>query len=155
MAKEELFRHWFSRYFVQNFGAFSVHRHGADREALRQAEYWLKGEVCLIMFPEGKRSSTIKMEPALPGSALVASRFSVPILPVSVVGTEQLKRLTWWLRRPRITVNIGKPFRLPPADGKLTKAELSQLTDSIMEHIAGLLPAEYQGIYGKEKNNGS
>ena len=151
MAKEELFRHWFSRFFVQNFGTFPVRRRGVDREALRQAECWLKRGVPLVMFPEGRRSNTIQMQPAFPGSALIASHLGVPILPVSIIGTEKLRERLWWLRRPRITVNIGKPFYPPPADGKLTKVELYQLTSSIMEHIAELLPPEYRGIYGEEE----
>jgi 1-acyl-sn-glycerol-3-phosphate acyltransferase len=153
MAKEELFRHWWPRFWVKNFGAFPVRRDTLDREALRQAEHWLKRGVSLIMFPEGKRSSTARMKPAFPGSALIASRLRVPILPVSITGTEKLRNLKWCLwHRPRITVNIGKPFYLPPADGKLTRAELEQLTSSIMEQVAGLLPPEYQGVYAREKH---
>lgn len=152
MAKEELFRHWFSRFVVQNFGTFPVRRRGVDREALRQAECWLKQSVPLVMFPEGKRSSTIQMQPAFPGSALIASHLGVPILPVSIIGTEKLYERLWWLRRPRITVNIGQPFYLPPTDSKLTRAKLAQLTDSMMKHIAELLPPEYQGVYARGEN---
>lgn len=152
MAKEELFQTWWSRFWVQNFGAFPVHRRGVDREALRQAEHWLKQGVSLIMFPEGKRSADARMQPALPGAALLASRLDVPILPVSITGTEKLQNLkkSWWHRR-RITVNIGAPFRLPPADGRLTRDELARLTRFIMEHVAGLLPPEYRGVYAGEK----
>jgi len=55
MAKEELFRSWFSSYFLRNF-AFPVHRGRLDREALKQAEQWLAQGMALVMFPEGKRS---------------------------------------------------------------------------------------------------
>jgi 1-acyl-sn-glycerol-3-phosphate acyltransferase len=152
MAKEELFRHRWSRFWVQNVGAFPVRRSGVDREALSQAEHWLKQGVSLIMFPEGKRSSTIQMQPAFPGSALIALRLGVPVLPVSITGTEKLREPNWWLRRPRITVNIGRPFYPPPSDGKLTRAELYQLTNSIMERIAELLPPEYRGTYVRGEN---
>lgn len=154
MAKEQLFRRRWSRFWVQNFGTFPVRRRGVDREALRQAEYWLKQGVSLLMFPEGQRSSTIQMQPAFPGSALIASRLGIPILPVSIIGTEKLREPMWWLRRPRITVNIGQPFYLPPVDGKLTRTELYQLTNSVMEHVAGLLPPEYRGVYAKGENAG-
>ncbi len=153
MAKEELFRQRWSRFWVQNFGAFPVHRGALDREAFRQAEYWIKQGLSLIMFPEGKRSNTNQMQPAFPGSALIASRLGVPVLPVSISGTEKIGELNWWLRRPRITVNIGEPYRLTLADGKLTRVELTRLTNSIMEHIAELLPPEYQGAYAREGEN--
>ncbi len=152
MAKEELFRQRWSRFWVKNYGTFPVQRRGLDREALRQAEHWLKQGVSLLMFPEGKRSSTIQMQPALHGSALIASRVGVPVLPVSIIGTEKLREPGWWLRRPRITVTIGQPFHPPPVDGKLTKAERYQLTNSIMEKVAGLLPPEYRGAYAKGAN---
>ena len=151
MAKDELFHNWFQGYFVKNFGAFPVRRGVADRKALRQAEQRLAQGFSLIIFPEGKRTDTIQMQPALTGSALLASRIGVPILPVSITGTEKLRESGWWLRRPRITVTIGKPFH-PPQDIKLIKAELTQLTNYIMGHIAGLLPPEYQGVYARGEN---
>jgi 1-acyl-sn-glycerol-3-phosphate acyltransferase len=153
MAKEELFRNKWSRFWVQNFGAFPVHRGVLDREVFRQTENRVKQGLSLIMFPEGKRSSTNQLQPAFPGSALIASRLAVPVLPVSICGTEKIRGLSWWLRRPKITVNIGKPYRLPTEDGKFTRAELTRLTNSIMEHIAELLPPEYQGAYARKGEN--
>ena len=41
MAKEELFRSRFSRFFVQNFGAFPVRRGQLARRVLGEAEQWL------------------------------------------------------------------------------------------------------------------
>lgn len=154
MAKDELFRHWWSRFWVTNFGAFPVRRRGADREALRRAEDWLKQGVSLIMFPEGKRTNTIQMQPALPGAALLASRLGIPVLPVSITGTEKLRERFWWLRRPRITVTIGRPFNPPLVNGKLTREETSRLTGTIMVRIAGLLPPEYHGVYAGGENAG-
>jgi 1-acyl-sn-glycerol-3-phosphate acyltransferase len=152
MAKEELFRQRWSRFWVKNYGTFPVQRHGLDRAALRQAEYWLKEGVSLLMFPEGKRSSTIQIQPALHGSALIALRLGVPVLPVSITGTEKLREPGWWLRRPRITVTIGQPFYVPKVDGRLTKAGLYQLTSYIMENVASLLPPEYRGVYAGGAN---
>ena len=150
MAKEELFRPWFSSYFIRNF-AFPVRRGGLDRKALKQAEQWLAQGMALIMFPEGKRSKNARLQPAFPGSALIASRIGAPILPVGITGTENIKGAGWLLHRPKITVNIGHPFQPPSASDKLTKEERAQLTNSIMERIAELLPPEYQGDYAREK----
>ncbi len=152
MAKEELFLHWYPRYFVQNFGAFPVRRRGADLEAFRQAGYWLKQEASLIMFPEGKRSSTIQMQTAFSGSTLIACKLNIPILPVGITGTEKLREPGWWQHRPKIMVNFGRPFRLLPVDGKLTRGELARLTRLTMENIAELLPPQYRGIYNKGEN---
>ena len=152
MAKEELFRPRFLSYFVRNFGAFPVRRGGLDRKALNQAKQCLAQGLALIMFPEGKRSKRAQLQRAFPGSALIASHVGAPILPVGITGTEHIKGVTWWLRRPKITVNIGHPLYPPPVNTKLTKVELAQLTDSIMEHIAELLPPEYRGDYAEEEH---
>ncbi len=153
MAKEELFRPRFSSYFIRNFGTFPVRRGRFDRKALKQAEQWLAKGVAVVMFPEGKRSKNARLQPAFSGSALIASRIGVPILPVGITGTENIKGTAWWLRRPDITVNIGHPFYPPPASSKLTKVELTRLTNFIMEHIAELLPPEYRGNYAGGEHN--
>ena len=150
MAKEELFRHWFTRYFVSNFGAFPVKSRRPNRRTFEHSAHWLGCHVGLVMFPEGARSSNAQLQPAFSGSALVAARFGAPILPVGITGTEKIKGKFWWLRRPRIKINIGKPFYPPVVDGRLTKEERTRLIHYIMEHIAELLPPEYRGSYAEK-----
>jgi 1-acyl-sn-glycerol-3-phosphate acyltransferase len=147
MAKEELFRSPLTAYFVASFGAFPVHRGKLDRKALRQAQQVLTDGRALIMFPEATRSKRACLQPAYPGSALIAMRGGVPILPVGISGTERVKGIGWIFRRPRITLNIGRPFHLPSED--FTRAKLEENTTLIMERIAELLPPKYRGVYGK------
>jgi 1-acyl-sn-glycerol-3-phosphate acyltransferase len=149
MAKEELYRSRFAAYFLTGLGSFPVHRGKLDRRAMHQAERILAEGRALVMFAEGTRSKTAQLQPALPGSALIAMRSGVPVLPVGIAGTEGIKGAGWILRRPHITVNIGQPFYLPPVSGKLDKAELAEQTNFIMERIAELLPPQYRGVYGK------
>jgi 1-acyl-sn-glycerol-3-phosphate acyltransferase len=154
MAKEQLFQHGWSRFWVKNFGSFPVRRGGIDREAIRQAEEWLKKGVSVIMFPEGSRSQNAQIQPALPGAALIAFRMGVPILPVGIAGTNKLRHLAWCLwHRPRITVTIGQPFSLPMKDGKATREQRNELMTDIMKRVAALLPKKYRGVYDIEKSN--
>jgi 1-acyl-sn-glycerol-3-phosphate acyltransferase len=158
MAKEELFRNRWPRFWVSNFGAIPVSRGGVDREAIRVAEDWLKKGVSLIIFPEGGRSKTASIQTAFTGAALIASRTGVPVLPVSISGTEKLKNmrlkpLMWCVfHRPKMTVNIGRPFQPSPAEGKLPKEQRQALMNEIMVKIAALLPPEYRGVYGENQN---
>jgi 1-acyl-sn-glycerol-3-phosphate acyltransferase len=154
MAKEELFRSRFSAYFIGSFGSFPVRRGKLDREAIRQAQQVLADDVALVMFPEASRSKSAQLQPAFPGSALIAGRSGVPILPVGISGTEKIKGRAWILRRPRITVNIGQPFYLPPAGSKVTRVKLAEHTDFIMQRIAELLPPQYRGNYAGEETAG-
>lgn len=152
MAKKELFHFRVIGYFVGGFGAFPVHRGQLDRKALRQAVQVLAEGQALVVFPEGKRSKNAQLQAAFPGSALIASHSGALILPVAITGTERMKGVAWLLHRPRITVTVGSPFHLPPVNGKLTKIQLTELTNFIMGHIAELLPVEYRGNYAEQGN---
>jgi 1-acyl-sn-glycerol-3-phosphate acyltransferase len=150
MAKEELFRFRPLAWFLSSLGSFPVHRGKLDRKAIRQSEKALAEGRALVMFPEATRSRRACLQPAFPGSALIASRHAVPVLPVGISGSERLKGL-WLFRRPRVTVNIGPTFSLPGAGGRLTKNELAEHTELIMRRIAALLPPQYRGVYGGKK----
>jgi len=152
MAKEELFHPGVFGYFLRGVGVFPVRRGQLDRQALRQAQQVLADGLALVIFPEATRSRQARLQPAFSGAALIAVRNGVPILPIGITGTEKFRGLAWLLRRPRITVNIGHPFSLPPRNGKLSKTELAELTKFIMGRIAELLPVEYQGEYAAEVN---
>jgi 1-acyl-sn-glycerol-3-phosphate acyltransferase len=153
MAKAELWENRWSRFWVENFGAFPVSRGGITREAIRTGEDWLKKGVSLIMFPEGGRSKSATMEQALPGAALMVERTGVPIIPVSITGTEKFRDIKWsFLHRPKVTVTIGKPFNVSPQTEGVAKARRQALMDEIMRKIAALLPPEYRGIYGGGEN---
>jgi 1-acyl-sn-glycerol-3-phosphate acyltransferase len=151
MAKEELFRSRFTAYFLGGFGSFPVHRGKLDRQALRSSQQVLADGLALAMFPEASRSRSARLKAAMPGSALIACHSGVPILPVGIIGTEQLRGVGWLFRRPRVTINIGKPFSLPPVEGKLTREKLVEYTDLIMRRIAELLPPQYHGVYAGKK----
>jgi len=153
VAKEELFRSRVGNLFFRSLGAFPVHRGGMNLEAFRQAEQVLAAGMALAIFPEGQRSHNGQLHLAFSGAALMASRRKVPILPVGITGTGEIKGATWWLRRPHVIVNIGVPFYLPlsaVANGALSRSELARSTDVIMGRISELLPDELRGDYSQE-----
>lgn len=151
MAKKELFRFRAIGYLISNLGAFPVHRNKVDRKALHRAALVLSSGLALVMFPEGMRSRTAQLRRAFSGAAFIALRNGVPVLPVGIAGTEKIKGIGWIFRRPRITVYIGRPFLLPEVSGKLDKAKLAGIADYIMQHIADLLPEEYQGDHARRR----
>ncbi len=155
MAKMELFKSWLMRHMMHRFGAFPIRRGGIlDRKALAQANQVLEDGQALVMFPEGRRNQKAAMTRAFPGSAVIALNNGIPILPVAITGMEYLdtKGLLWQLRhRPHVTVTIGLPFCLKPADGGTNKKEFLKLGDHIMGHVAELLPPEYRGYYGDQQ----
>ncbi|MCX7911448.1 MAG: 1-acyl-sn-glycerol-3-phosphate acyltransferase [Dehalococcoidales bacterium] len=148
MAKQELWQHWWPRFWVENFGAFPIRRGMNDIRAFRIAERWLGEGFSLVIFPEGARSNTGALKKARPGAALIAMRLGIPVLPVGISGTEKLNHLGRCLiRRPCITVNIGRPFHPPPYRTRPTRNELEEFTEEMMRRIASLLPPQYRGVY--------
>ncbi len=128
-------------------GAVWVRRGEVDRQALRKAlEVLERGEV-LGLAPEGTRASeSHALQEGKAGAAYVASRADVPIVPVGIAGTEKIKHGLLRLRRARVRVTIGEPFRLPDTS-RPRGPELHEYTDRIMHRIAELLPEAYRGVY--------
>jgi 1-acyl-sn-glycerol-3-phosphate acyltransferase len=146
MAKEELFRGWvgvLSRWY----GAFPVRRGTPDREAIRTALHYLELGSTVALFPEGTRSKTGILQEGKVGAGLLALRSGAMILPMGIVGTGQLKNPIEILKRPRIDIIFGEPFRLPPHIGGGKTAAAAEATEVIMRRIAELLPPEIRGPY--------
>lgn len=155
MAKEELFRSPLLRPWLRWAGALSIRRGGkiGDKQRmLKSARNALEKGLILGMFPEGGRSRDGKLRKGKPGSAVIASKTNVPLLPVGIVGTDKIKGISWLWKRPRIVVNIGKPFKLPPTSSRMSKSQMQLLTTQLMREIAVLLPPEYRGAYGKHED---
>ncbi len=130
-------------------GPIWVRRGEVDRKALREALDVLKRGEALGMAPEGTRArGPYALQKGKTGPAYLATRADVPLVPVGLTGTEQIKSNLPRLRRTHIRVVVGKPFRLPES-GRVRGQKLREYTDLIMHRIAELLPEEYRGVYGE------
>jgi len=150
LAKEELFRIPFIGMLMRDAGMFPVARTGTvqqKRDVLRQAERLLAQGRVMAIFPEGKRSPAGVLASARPGAAFLALHSGAALVPVAITGTERLVGRWWWLRRPRVAVTIGIPFRLPQSSGPVARSESARHTDTLMRSIAALLPEDKRGAY--------
>jgi 1-acyl-sn-glycerol-3-phosphate acyltransferase len=153
MAKEELFHDPILKILLRWSHAVPVRRHGTskdNRNLVKQAKNILENGMILGIFPEGKRSPDASLTTGKVGPAIIASQSDVPILPVGIVGTDQIKGISWLWRRPQLAINIGEPFRLPVVDGRMSKSQVKSLTSRLMTEIAVLLPQKYQGVYKQD-----
>jgi 1-acyl-sn-glycerol-3-phosphate acyltransferase len=144
--------------FMPMVGAFTVRRGTADRRALGAATRVLEQGRLLCLFPEGTRSHDGALGHAQGGAALLAAKAGVPIIPVALTGTPEIfQRRFPWLGFPRVTVTIGAPFTAPPAEhgaSRVRRDDRERLTDTIMGHIAALLPPEQRGSYADTVQGG-
>jgi 1-acyl-sn-glycerol-3-phosphate acyltransferase len=137
------------RGLASRLDALWLDRHNPDFRALREVQKRLKAGQIAAIAPEGTRSPTVQLQPGKPGAAYLAAKTGVPIIPMSIVGTED-KEVVRRLRRFRrldITIRVGEPFSLPPMPRQNRDEFLRQSTDKMMCRIAVLLPPKYRGVY--------
>jgi len=150
LALADLYRVPVTGAFLRLYGVIPVHRGEYDRALLVRALEVLSGGGTLALAPEARQSPTHALERGQSGAAYLALRSGAPILPVGITGTERAYSDWRSLRRTRLTLNMGPPFRLqgPLERGAARRAQLEQGRDEIMRSIAVLLPQEYRGVYG-------
>jgi 1-acyl-sn-glycerol-3-phosphate acyltransferase len=135
---------------VALYGTTPVHRGSYDRALIDDMLRTLRSGRSLLIAPEGGRSHAPAMRRAKPGIAYIVEETGVPVVPVGILGASD-DFLTRGLRmqRPRIGMRVGKPFHLPPLEGRgeARREARQQNADLVMRRIAELLPAEYHGVY--------
>jgi 1-acyl-sn-glycerol-3-phosphate acyltransferase len=135
--------------FLRLGNAFFVQRGQVDRRALERAAAWLRAGKIFGIAPEGTRSKDGGLGRARPGVAYLASLVDCPVVPIAHWGTETTWSAWLRLRRPRIEVRIGPPFRLPAIDPENRSASLRRNADEAMVHLAALMPPERRGVYAE------
>ena len=151
LAKRELFQIPFFGPAYHLYGCIPVQRFKADLKALRQSEEALSRGEILGMFPEGTRSRSGQLGKAAPGTALLALRSGVPILPVALSGNASITLPGSILKRTPVKIAIGKPFQLSPVD-RIHTSVVQEASETIMRNIATLLPPELRGAYIKTQS---
>lgn len=149
MAKSE----WFSRpspksWLFRQYHAFPVVRHSPDRRGLRRAREILAAGEVLVIYPEGTRIDSGRLERAQPGAAFLARLSGAPVLPVGLIGTNRcFPRGAFWPRRERVEVRFGTPIRIRAQRPDGRRVENQEAADAIMLAIARLLPPDMRGAY--------
>ena len=128
--------------FHRNIRSIPIDLERADVGALRQALQSLHEGRVVGIFPEGPFSVRGRLEPGLPGVALLALRSGVPVVPAGIRGTYEALagRRGYIPRRVPIGVKFG-PARCFSGDGSHgRRSARSHVTRRIMDDIAALLP---------------
>ena len=132
------------------YGVIPVHRGEYDRALMKRVIAAINSGYPLLIAPEGGRSHVTAMRRALPGIAYIVEKTDVPVVPAGLVGTTD----DFWQRakhgeKPQLEMRIGVPFTLPSITekGAARREARQRNADLVMQHIAGLLPEDYWGVY--------
>jgi 1-acyl-sn-glycerol-3-phosphate acyltransferase len=140
-----------TRFLPTLWGYHPLYRGTGAKDSLKAAEGILRQGGVLGIFPEAGNWATV-LRPARPGTAFLAARTGAPILPVGLVGLNDVFPSLKRGRRARIQFNIGKPFGPFNTDGhgQRLRAQLDEIGHEIMRRIAELLPPEKRGHYSDD-----
>ena len=96
------------------FNGFPIpQREAGTRQTLRYMGELLNGGWSILIFPEGVRAETGDIKPFRGGVGMIASRLSVPVVPVRLDGVDRLLHPNWTMVRPgRVRVTFGAPLHL-------------------------------------------
>ncbi|MEO0534629.1 MAG: lysophospholipid acyltransferase family protein [Cyanobacteria bacterium P01_A01_bin.123] len=133
MAKEELFRVPVLSQAIQLYGAYPVKRGSADRSAIREALKQLEAGWAVGVFLQGTRTADGRILSPKLGAALLAAKAQVPLLPVSLWGTDKIfQKGSAIPRSAPVTVRIGKVIDPPASTNKEKLWEVThRCTDAI------------------------
>ncbi|MFN3476995.1 MAG: lysophospholipid acyltransferase family protein [Candidatus Methylomirabilales bacterium] len=115
---------------------------GQSTAALWKGLEMLRAGNAVVLAPEGEMSWDGRLQPLTPGTAWLALRAGVPVVPVVSKGAYDI--MPRWAPRPhlrgKITIRVGRPFYLsdgPPA--RVTNGIVQEASQRIWKETAALL----------------
>ncbi|MFL5818541.1 MAG: 1-acylglycerol-3-phosphate O-acyltransferase [Conexibacter sp.] len=153
VAKKELFRNRVQGWLLNALGAFPVDRGKADQDMIDTAKAILARGDCVLIFPEGTR-----VRPGPPGSAKrgvgrLALETGVPVVPVAVIGTTDIRR-GWRVRPRKVRIRAGRALTFPHVESpsrELAQAVTDRIWPCVMlqwEWLGGISPLRRAAVVG-------
>lgn len=146
LAKAEYFDRRRTAWLFRATGQIPLRRGNpaAAKGALDEANGVLDRGGVVGVYPEGTRSRDGLLHRGNLGPARLAATSGAPIVPVGLVGTDDVQPPDQRLPRvgKRVTVRFGRPIRLDPRRAG-DRAHLRDVTDDLMSDIAALCEQEY------------
>ena len=122
LAKAELYRTAIGRLILgeRGLGGIPINRGHSDLNAVRKALKVIADGHGLGIFPQGTRSRDNTPTPMLTGTALIAIRANVPVLPVYIDAP--------YRRFHHVDIRVGKPIDLSDLGRRCDSATMEEVT---------------------------
>ncbi len=130
---------------IMSYGAFPVNvDKGGDRAALKASLEQLRAGGGLMIFPEGARTKSGRLEEFKPGVIRLALDTGAPIVPVTVIGGYRAFSPHHYFPRPRkVRIVYHEPVHLtPPANHHEIKHYQQEQAARLQSIVASALPPD-------------
>ena len=137
----------FLAFLPRMWGYLPVFRGTGSRFALREAEKVLNNQGVLAIFPEGGSHGRM-LRPPRPGAAFLAARTKAKILPLGLIGMDEVFSSLAKFKRQKVKIIVGEsigPFDVQEK-GKKRREKLEEIGNEIMQSIAELIPEQKHGF---------
>jgi 1-acyl-sn-glycerol-3-phosphate acyltransferase len=156
VAKAEYFDDPKTAWFFRSCGQIPIRREGgsASERALASATEVLRSGNVFAIYPEGTRTRDGKLHRGHTGVARLAMGCNVPIVPVGLVGTDDVQPVDSRLPKlfRRVTIRFGEPIDPARYAGREhDRMALRELTDEVMYEINELSGYEYVDTYATKQ----
>jgi len=139
VAKQELFQPPVTGWAMRFGGDIPLRRGARDSvaEMMAECERALAGGISIMMFPEGTRSKDGNLLPFKDGAFGLAIRTGVPVLPVAIAGTREMRpKHSKWFGRAHACAKMLEPI---PTEG-MGEGDVATLRERARDSIAAALP---------------
>ena len=155
VAKIELFDKRWKAWILLALGAFPIRRGESDDAAMETARVILEQGGAVGIFPEGTRVRPGPLGDPKRGVGRLALETGAPIVPVAVIGTEDIRR-GWRIRPRRVTVRCGAALRFPrPLDREPRQTAAQEISNRVWscislqwEWLGGVQPIRHAAVVG-------
>jgi 1-acyl-sn-glycerol-3-phosphate acyltransferase len=156
VAKAEYFDDPKTAWFFRGVGQIPIRREGgeASERALETAMGVLRAGRVFGIYPEGTRTRDGYLHRGHTGVARLAFRSGAPVIPVGMIGTDEVQPVDSKLPtlNRTVTIRFGEPIDTAHYGERVDdRLALRELTDEVMYEIGQLSGYEYVDTYATKK----
>ena len=143
---------WYFMWAPHLYGFIPIDRNILAPSTIKKAKKALKKGEILGIFPEGTSMSAHLRKPKN-GAVFLSTIEKAKIVPMGIHGADNAWSDLFRGIRPRVFVNIGKPFGPFEIEGEKSEKtkKLDKIGKELICRIAALLPSNKHGAYAGEK----